>query len=618
MWYGIKQPILDRAFDVWSKEDENYYFELSYALYSRDKTLFSSVLNKYQITWLLVDKNVISPSAPKALFFRPLQDMIKEIPTITKAKTFGNIDVYKVTLRPNPKDYIFFTSNLPKLNIYTSSERDQAYFDHTNYISTNNQQPITNDYFYPFRTLFSNKLQKDISFSTKEGYDDIAFSATIPPSTKQTTLTLPSLLQAETLLPVDLVIHKNNNQTLLSIKIQTPEIFLDGQNISGTTTEQTLFTISPNTRFPLTLNVNGIATYTIRDENEYIQRTFITTKTDNIFVLQNTDGTKIQSQTIPTTFLTKEPSLFETVLPIIPHPKPITLMVKVPKIHDGFIGTTIHTSDFAKAKNCDNFRDGQAFSMIEDNSIFLSAKNATACISIFLSSLPHQQGYALFIPQNHIEGRTLHFWILNDQEEFSPIDTYLTNDDNLNTFILAPQEDFDKGYSLHFDSMSIGNLQTRNTIGEISIYPIPYQYLTSLIIAVDNPKREMPVSLKPYITHPNESLYTVALENNPPKNTTLVLSQAFNSGWKAYRVTNDEKKEISIWQKVFPFLFGKELTNHVLVNNWANGWLLDDHVPPATRHTFVIVFLPQYLEYLGFAVLFATFGWLGLTYRHKI
>ena len=33
LWYGIKQPILDRAFDVWSKEDENYYWELSRALY---------------------------------------------------------------------------------------------------------------------------------------------------------------------------------------------------------------------------------------------------------------------------------------------------------------------------------------------------------------------------------------------------------------------------------------------------------------------------------------------------------------------------------------------------------------------------------------------------------
>ncbi|MEJ2276721.1 MAG: hypothetical protein P8Y70_03075, partial [Candidatus Lokiarchaeota archaeon] len=25
LWYGIEQPILDRAFDVWSKHNEDYY-----------------------------------------------------------------------------------------------------------------------------------------------------------------------------------------------------------------------------------------------------------------------------------------------------------------------------------------------------------------------------------------------------------------------------------------------------------------------------------------------------------------------------------------------------------------------------------------------------------------
>ena len=28
LWYGIKQPILDRAFDVWDKSSEKYYEEI--------------------------------------------------------------------------------------------------------------------------------------------------------------------------------------------------------------------------------------------------------------------------------------------------------------------------------------------------------------------------------------------------------------------------------------------------------------------------------------------------------------------------------------------------------------------------------------------------------------
>jgi len=59
LWYGIEQPILDRAFDPWSDKNENYYWEISYALYSQNQELFKKVLEKYQINWLLVDENVI-------------------------------------------------------------------------------------------------------------------------------------------------------------------------------------------------------------------------------------------------------------------------------------------------------------------------------------------------------------------------------------------------------------------------------------------------------------------------------------------------------------------------------------------------------------------------------
>jgi hypothetical protein len=47
LWYGTSQPILDRAFDVWSAADENYYWEISYALYSKNLSLFENVLEKF-------------------------------------------------------------------------------------------------------------------------------------------------------------------------------------------------------------------------------------------------------------------------------------------------------------------------------------------------------------------------------------------------------------------------------------------------------------------------------------------------------------------------------------------------------------------------------------------
>ena len=79
--------------------------------------------------------------------------------------------------------------------------------------------------------------------------------------------------------------------------------------------------------------------------------------------------------------------------------------------------------------------------------------------------------------------------------------------------------------------------------------------------------------------------------------------------------------------EMFPYLFGKRLTDHVLVNNWANGWSFDsvygersrttqdklittNHSQPTTPTTIYIVFWPQILEFLGFALVPLPFLWI--------
>ena len=107
LWYGIAQPILDRAFDVWSNYSENYYYEVSQAVYTKNPILLNHVLQKYQVNWVIIDKNLRNPPSPKELFFPELEQMIVQIPQIKKVKSFGNIDIYKVSLRDNPKNFVF-------------------------------------------------------------------------------------------------------------------------------------------------------------------------------------------------------------------------------------------------------------------------------------------------------------------------------------------------------------------------------------------------------------------------------------------------------------------------------------------------------------------------------
>jgi len=67
-WYGIPQPILDRNFDVWSPESEQYYEEISNAIYdNNNQEFFLSVLDKYGIDYVWIDGWVINPQKPEML-----------------------------------------------------------------------------------------------------------------------------------------------------------------------------------------------------------------------------------------------------------------------------------------------------------------------------------------------------------------------------------------------------------------------------------------------------------------------------------------------------------------------------------------------------------------------
>lgn len=88
LWYGIGQPILDRAFDVWSPYNEGFYNQFANALYScnparsdlvgvnptrsdlgeqRCKEQVVKVLQKYDVRYVLLDESVIAPGQDKEI-----------------------------------------------------------------------------------------------------------------------------------------------------------------------------------------------------------------------------------------------------------------------------------------------------------------------------------------------------------------------------------------------------------------------------------------------------------------------------------------------------------------------------------------------------------------------
>lgn len=512
LWYGIEQPTLYRAFDPWSDKNENYYWELSRALYSQNKELFESVFEKYQINWLLVDDNMINPSSPKALYLNELEEMLLASDKTSLFQEFGKIKIYQVRLKSPMNNFVYLVENLPQVEpIYKWNGYDRAYFEVGNYFSpTGNWQPVTeNYYFYPFRSLFSGRGQEDLEFNLEEQEDFFIFKQELPSPPEN----------------YELIIPGEENKELA---------WVDPEDLS---------------------------------KIDYLN--------SEVFIEKN------------------------------------TLILKVPKVKGRF-SADIEPSeeiDINSQKNCHQFAQGQVENKItEDDTqlwLSLSAINANNCTASFwLPNLSHQYGYLITVKSRHKEGKSLLFWLENLTGKRVDIETSLPKNLKLTTsYIIQPPMSTDGlGYTLHFDNISIGRVRTENHLGKITVNQIPYNFLTSIKLTSLPSKSQSQILTAPHVVeHPNPSFYHV--ERSPGRNQVLVLSQAFHPDWQAYEI-NERIPTI-----LMP-VFGKRIKTHIIVNNWENGWLLDN------QSKIDIIFLPQYLEYFGFLIFFL-FGCFTLIFLVK-
>ena len=258
----------------------------------------------------------------------------------------------------------------------------------------------------------------------------------------------------------------------------------------------------------------------------------------------------------------------------------------------------------------------------------LTSKNTNNCIRVALPSVLHRFGYVVRIEYEADLQRGWFLNIYNTSTNKSILETYLEKNGkrNVEYLVLSPGEEYGMGYTMYFNNKSEGVETVTNSLINVSVYQVPYNEMKSRMLLNTrlpyvraNMQKNTTVS---EVSHPNAAFYKITLTSNANINDYLYLSQSFDPGWVAYETDNT-------W---FPF-FGRRLTDHVLVNNWANAWRIED--PPKSadqtiqepstnnsekakdelrrrwnNRTFVIVFWPQYLQYLGFGILGATILYL--------
>ncbi len=155
LWFGIKLPLLHRDFDRWNGLNEQYYREMSHAIYSQNAPLLKQVIAKYHISYLLLDTSIIAPEIDQiTLFYPQIKKMLSSQSYLEKPIPFGtHLFVYKV----NPAEVKTDVFRLQQAAAVRSEGKpyyqDTAFEKHGDY-TTSILEP---SFSFPFLTLTDNQ-----------------------------------------------------------------------------------------------------------------------------------------------------------------------------------------------------------------------------------------------------------------------------------------------------------------------------------------------------------------------------------------------------------------------------------------------------------------------------
>lgn len=605
-WYGIKQPILARSFDVWGNTNENYYWEVLHALQTQDYSNVDNVLKKYDVRWVLFDPNISSCKDQKNfVVHQDFQKYLENSGQYTLVNEFSSgvsIPVQLYTMNGSRDSYLSVSSKLPRIApTYSWNDNDIAYQTHGSYISAKNDYP---DVLYPFNSLFTKRKAEEAEFIFHENTDSLQFSNTLPPL-KTANLTIPSLLPLEKNIPISLILKPvPTSRTIQAIlRMHTPQVTIDDKLITSSDVSEIIGSVPLGSK--TTLFINGEKIIPIKSNPQQYEATLSLTIPNTIQLYDDVTNRLLFSWNSATETTFSKIIQAETAisLPESNQPRNITVIVK--KAHDTKVsgitkrlaGNNIHPyiCDNPSAQST-QFEEG----FDEKNYIRLLSTNQKQCIKITFPDTPTSLGYFLDISTRHKKGNNLKFSVQSkdsvvNNEEY----IYASSSFRNYRYIIPPTFSSELGYSVILQNISESNNETVNDIADVTLWQIPYNVLKHITINTSSPITQASVTAIKS-SHPIETSYNGTIPASEQAQT-LILSQAYDPGWKLYTFSKDS---LSFIDKLFPFLEGESNPDHVLINNWSNGWNL---TPDSKPKQSILIFLPQYLAYGGFVLLLLSF-----------
>lgn len=727
MWFGLEQPILDREFDRWEPNNEQYYREMSHAVYTQNPDLFKYVLSKYNISYILIDKSVVSAGLDeKVLFANELQKLINSQTNIVKDAQFGDyLLVYKVSQDDRTSNSIFVVKNSPQISPkFSASFEDFAFQKYGNYETY--QQSGS---FYPFRNIIDNQNRLLGGNITQEGA-----LLKLPEITGNRELIYPSFQALENFFAVDLNMERTATGLKVTFfpKFPKSSLTIEAQATLPQSERNFLLSINQKDNFilndppintPLSLgNIllntkgeNSIAVYRDSDDSktspDFSSIPYLLepceggSKSPSFGVTPKTNGFSLFGKntyvcmTVPlSSIFNALPQARETLLGVSfdsENPsvciadlnnrnckqyelrnlllRPLTqtrsslyfgikreefanlgvkffldasagdakasfdnviFTLKNPAFNatfsDRVLNQALDSAQTIKAEDINIPFSGDAKlseditrlpktsgdcpinpgvvspptkklikEQIGSSFIRYSSSDGSFCDHFSYQNLSQDQGYVIVIRSRNVKGLPIRLCVTNQTTKRCDVYAHLSRSKEFtnDVFLLPPMKSGGDGYDINVNNFAVKNIPSINDIASINIIPFPYNWLSQIETVSNSQISTRYYLLKNEVKRLNNSLYVADL-SNAQKGDLLVLSESYEPGWKAFKIPDTKLLNL-----VFPFLRGEELKEHSLVNNWANGWKIQED---NNEILFAIVFLPQYLEYFGFLILLGT------------
>ena len=552
LWFNLKQPLLDRDFDRWNVHNEQAFREFQYAVYSQRPDLFVQNLDKFSIRYVVWDQSVITAD-PK----NRKQMLFERETSALVEKLVANGDLVQAGTFGTIE--LYTTRRQPpaqRIRALSSNVKPSYRWAWTDAAYSQLGDYITSDDLetpFVYTYPFRNITTASDRVSTAVSIDPSMTTITLPKNRGDTYI-VPSISEHESIFYVNVEVQKASDTQLR---------YTFTPLVPGA--PQALFLADADfDRATLTSEINTSSFRTPMDEintNRAIPlgQAALFTNRDNI----------INGQITTLTFEASSLNADSGLVLSVPTQQTITPDQIVLQSSDRTAITVKQQEDSVVASFTSQYVQNGSY--------------------IPMDELPHAVGYLMGITARNVEGIPIRICLKNYYsdtcdvyDELSKSDTFVTD------YFFIPPTDDGQGYGLSLDNISFGKAATINEVRDIRIAAVPFEYLWRL--------------------------RTRQQTNTVNSSAFFIDNSSYDAGWVAFATTNPPPTtpmgSVSLW------ISGERLKDHVIVNNWQNGWKLPDQTTATEPIAVVLLYWPQYLQYLGFITLFLAGAVLVAPHQH--